>query len=223
MSRYQAFRSVTQNQGRLETLIQAMIADIDKEVQQILAQAEAQADEIRRRGEVAIKEEQREIILRAHEEVQALRQHTLAAARLEAQQMKLEHREKLLAKVFEAARRRFGEVVQWEDYPQIVRHLVAEAVALLADTPGQEKSHHTLIVRMDERTRQAVPGDAIHRWSEELGVPLQVGVSLTSSTGVIVETPDGHRRYDNTLEARLERMQDLLRASVYHILMGEEP
>ena len=37
----------------------------------------------------------------------------------------------------------------------------------------------------------------------------------------MLETPDGHRRYDNTLETRLARMKDDLRTPIYHILMGD--
>jgi vacuolar-type H+-ATPase subunit E/Vma4 len=36
-----------------------------------------------------------------------------------------------------------------------------------------------------------------------------------------VETMDKHRRYDNTLEARLSRQKSALRSSVYQLLMGE--
>jgi vacuolar-type H+-ATPase subunit E/Vma4 len=36
-----------------------------------------------------------------------------------------------------------------------------------------------------------------------------------------VETVDGRRQYDNTLEVRLGRMRNSLRSSVYRLLMGE--
>ena len=44
---------------------------------------------------------------------------------------------------------------------------------------------------------------------------------LEKGTGVVVETHDGHLQYDNTLETRLNRLQNLLRSPVYHLLMGE--
>jgi vacuolar-type H+-ATPase subunit E/Vma4 len=50
---------------------------------------------------------------------------------------------------------------------------------------------------------------------------VQLGTSLTEGTGVIVETAEGHRQYDNTLEARLSRLQEELRSPVYRLLLGE--
>jgi len=38
---------------------------------------------------------------------------------------------------------------------------------------------------------------------------------------VIVQTPDGHLNFDNTLETRLARMQNPLRADVFRLLTGE--
>ena len=56
---------------------------------------------------------------------------------------------------------------------------------------------------------------------KDLAVQLELGEPLERGTGVVLVTADGHRRYDNTLETRLSRMQAALRTPVYHILMGE--
>ena len=61
----------------------------------------------------------------------------------------------------------------------------------------------------------------LEKISEELNVPLKLGAPLKKGTGAVVETPDGHINYDNTLETRLARLQNSLRSPVYHILMGE--
>ncbi len=51
---------------------------------------------------------------------------------------------------------------------------------------------------------------------------LRLGEPLKKSTGVLIETSDQRLRYDNTLETRLNRMQNSLRTFVYHLLMGEK-
>ena len=48
-----------------------------------------------------------------------------------------------------------------------------------------------------------------------------MGEPLKQGMGVVVQTPDGHRRYDNTLETRMTRLQDAMRNPVYRLLMGE--
>ena len=52
-------------------------------------------------------------------------------------------------------------------------------------------------------------------------VTLTLGDRLETGTGIILATPDGRRRYDNTFETRLARMEDGLRTAVYHILMED--
>jgi vacuolar-type H+-ATPase subunit E/Vma4 len=54
-------------------------------------------------------------------------------------------------------------------------------------------------------------------------VQLQAGPVFDQGIGVIVETMDGHLQFDNTLETRLSRMQNSLRARVYELLTGESP
>ena len=59
------------------------------------------------------------------------------------------------------------------------------------------------------------------RVSRDMKVKAKLGEPLKQGTGLIVETEDGRRQYDNTLETRLGRLQDTLRSPVYHLLMGE--
>jgi vacuolar-type H+-ATPase subunit E/Vma4 len=46
-------------------------------------------------------------------------------------------------------------------------------------------------------------------------------VGLPRPVGVIVQSGDGRLRYDNTLQARLNRMRGTLRAPAFRVLMGE--
>jgi vacuolar-type H+-ATPase subunit E/Vma4 len=56
---------------------------------------------------------------------------------------------------------------------------------------------------------------------KELDVDLELGEPLARGIGIVLETADAHRRYDNTLSARLARMEDTLRGRLYHVLMGD--
>jgi V/A-type H+-transporting ATPase subunit E len=197
-------------------LERAIKEQAQKEARQILNDAQAQVERIRGRAQARADAEREAILARAREEDQALRSHAAAAARLGAHTLKLKRRELLLDRVFDNIRQQLASAPDWPDYQQIVRRLLHEAVHSLG-------TNETLVLRADERTRQLLDESTLANLAQELGVRLRVGTPLPQGTGVVLETLDGHRRYDNTLEHRLARMRETLRTPVYHILMGGEP
>jgi vacuolar-type H+-ATPase subunit E/Vma4 len=203
------------SQDNLQALEQAIIEDARAEAQQIVESAQDQAQVLFHEAEVQVKSEGDTILERANKEVETLRSQTAASARIEAQKIKLQRREALLRRVFAGVRERLAGAPQWPDYEQIVRHLVRDAVEHM-DTDNA-------LVRSDPETRKVLTSEVLADVASELGIYLRAGDPLERGTGVIVETPDGHRRYDNTLETRLARMQNGLRNTVYRILSGETP
>jgi len=208
----------------IQALERAIIGDAKEETEQILADAQAKAEDIRRQAEQQADTKREAILQRARQEAETLRSHAAAAAQLEAQTLKLRRREQLLERVFAGARQQLASAPQWPDYKQIARRLVREAVERL----GADE----VLVRADENTRRVLSDEVLTDLEKSFppvggteggGVRLRVGEPLARGTGIVLETPDGHRRYDNTLETRLARIQNTLRASVYHILMGETP
>jgi len=202
--------SVEQN---IQALSRAVLSEARAEAEQILTDAEAKADAIRQRAQEKAQTERQEILEHAQREAKHVRSQCLAAARLQAQKLRLERREKLLDGVFDAARQRMSTVQQWTDYHQIVREWVREAVAYLGSTEAR--------IRTDEYTRGILADGVLNELSAEMNVQLQLEEPLERGLGVVAETVDGHLVYDNTLEARLERWQDELRGPVYRLLMGE--
>jgi len=202
-------------QSDIRALERAIIGDVKEEADHVLADARARAEDIRRQADERAQAERDKILQRARLEAETLRGQAAAAAQLDAQTLTLKRREQLLERVFAEARRQLTSAPQWPDYEQIARRLGREAVERLeADE---------LLVHADERTRRVLSDEVLEDLGNELGVHLRAGEPLARGSGVVLETPDGHRRYDNTLETRLTRMQGGLRASVYRILMGETP
>jgi V/A-type H+-transporting ATPase subunit E len=197
----------------IQALVSAIREEVTGEAGQILADARTQAESIRRQAQTQADAEREAILQRARQEAEALREHTAAAAHLEAQTLKLKRREQLLERAFAEARQQLASAPQWPDYEQIAHRLVREAVERLGAAE--------VVARVDEETRRVLSDDALAELGEELDVHLRDGEPLTRSGGAVVETLDGHRRYDNTLETRLARMRESLRTPVYHILMGE--
>lgn len=203
------------SQDNLQALQQAIMEDARAEAQQIVENAQVQAQALFHEAEAQVKSEGDAILERANKEVEMLRSQSAASARIEAQKLKLQRREELLRRVFASVRERLANAPQWPDYDQIVRYLVQDAVEHM-DTDNA-------LVRSDPQTRKVLTNEVLADLASELGIYLRAGDPLKRGTGVMVETPDGHRRYDNTLETRLARLQNNLRNTVYHILSGEMP
>jgi len=199
----------------IQTLENAIMEEAREETRTILADAQAQVQSIHQQAQAETDAERDAILRRAQEEARVLREHTVAAAQLEAQALKLKRREELLKRAFADARQQLACVSQWPDYEQIVRRLIGEAAAkLYADET---------LIQADESTRRVLSDQMLADLEQELGTRMHTGEPLAHSTGVVLETLDGHRRLDNTLETRLDRMQETLRTAVYRILMEETP
>jgi vacuolar-type H+-ATPase subunit E/Vma4 len=192
-------------------LSRAVLGEAQADAEQIRASAKAKADAIQQRAQDQGEAERDEILKHTRQEVSRIHNQAIAAAQLKARALRLERREKLLNGVFDAARNRLGTVQEWTEYDQIARRLAREAV----DRLGANRAR----ILADERTQAVLTDGVLSEISEETGVQLQLGETLERGTGVVAETVDGHRRYDNTLETRLRRWQNALRSPVYHLLM----
>jgi vacuolar-type H+-ATPase subunit E/Vma4 len=204
---------MTTVEQNIQALSRAVLSEAHAEAEQILADARAKADAVRQRAQKQAQVEQEEILEHARREAAHVRSQCLAAARLQARKLRLERREKLLDEVFAAARQRMATVQQWTEYGQIVREWVREAVTYLGSSAAR--------IRADAHTQAILVEGALSELSEEMDVQLQLGKPLEHGLGVVAETMDGHLRYANTLEARLERWQEELRGPAYRLLMGE--
>jgi vacuolar-type H+-ATPase subunit E/Vma4 len=203
-------KSVDEN---IETLSRAILSEANAEAEQIKNDARARADAIRQQAERQAAEERAAILQHAQQEAERIRSQSMATTQLRARTQQLEHREKLLEGVFQAAKEQLPTVEQWGDYEEIALRLLREAVVQL-----RSKRAH---VQADPVLLKLLADGVLEKISAELNVALKLGTPLKKGTGVVVETSDGHINYDNTLETRLFRLQSSLRSPVYHVLMGE--
>lgn len=198
----------------IETLSQRMVNDANVEAEKILADARARADEIRKRGQMQAEAECQAIIERAQQEIERLRGQAISTTQLKARNEQLEFREQLLDTVFVETREKIPTIQQWNNYDEIATALLKEALLHLKNYPVQ--------VRIDPTIKKLIPVERLEQIAKDLDVQVTGFSELSQGTGVIVETADGHLNYDNTLETRLARLQNILRAPIYHILMGEQ-
>jgi V/A-type H+-transporting ATPase subunit E len=200
-------------EGSMDTLSQAVMSEAQAEADKVLAEARARADAILQEAQLQAEAERKQILERASLEADRTRRQAIATAQIKARTIQLEQREKMLDRVFDTARQGLSNLQQWSDYDRIARQLLEEAIKRL----GADK----IFILADQATLQCLTSEVLGEVSKKMNVQLQVKEPIKQGIGVIVEAEDGRRRYDNTLETRLSRMQDSLRAPVYHILMGE--
>jgi len=197
----------------IESLSRAMESEAKADAEQIRASSQAKADEIRQQARQQAETERGEILDRARQEADRLRGQVIATTQMKARTMELEQREKLLDNIFDAAHKQLSSIQQWSEYNQIAHKLLLEAVQQLGASKIQ--------VRADEQTQKVLTDLGLEQLSKELGAEIILGNPLRQGLGVISETVDGHLQYDNTLETRLDRLQNGLRSPVYRILIGE--
>jgi V/A-type H+-transporting ATPase subunit E len=197
----------------IEMLSRSILSDANGEAEEILAEAAAKADAIRAHAQQQADAERAGILEHASREAERIRSQVVATTQLKTRTMTLEHREKLLDRVFKAAREQLPSLEQWSDYKAIALRLLREALVQL--------KANEVIIHADANTTKLITEKVLKELSEELKLSLTLGKPLEKGTGVVVESADGHLNYDNTLETRLGRLQNQLRSPVYHLLMGE--
>jgi len=198
----------------IEILSRAILKEADVDAEQLKEEAQAKADAIRQRAQDEAEKERRQILDQARQEAERLRGQVVAGAQLKARTRQLEHREKLLDRVFEAAKQKLPALQKRADYNKLAAQLLREGLVQLKASKA--------VVRADPVTQKALKDGVLADLSKELNAELSVGQALEEGTGVIVEASDGHLHFNNTLETRLDRLQSQLRSAVYHVLMGEK-
>jgi vacuolar-type H+-ATPase subunit E/Vma4 len=204
---------MTATDENVKILSRAVLGEVRDSAEKILTEARLKADHIRKQAIEQAALERAKIMDQAALEAERVRSQAVAITQLKARTLELEQREKLLVNVFEAARQKLPELQKAAGYDQIAERLLREALQHLGST--------SVKVLADQQTQTALSSGLLEKISSETKIKIRLGEALAQGIGVIVETEDGRRQYDNTLETRLKRMQDTLRTPVYHILMGE--
>lgn len=198
----------------IEALSRAILKDARAEAEELQEEARAKAETIRQRAQVEAESERKTILERAQQDAERLRSQAVATAQLKARTLQLEHREKLLDKVFETVRERLSSIQKRADYDKLAAQFLREAIAQLNASSAE--------VRADEATERFLKSSTADKVAKELNARITFGKSLESGIGLVVSASDGHLTYDNTLETRLSRLQNSLRSAVYQVLMGEK-
>ena len=180
------------------------------------------------------REKAREVIdaaLRMAEEVgssedQSLRERYDETARRRSAELEVEEqrrltsfRSEIIEEMFKKVQDRLEEYVESEEYAKTLKSLIIEAASTLG---GGE-----LVVLVNNKDRRLVTRRILEEFSREVQelTGNETGIQLSKQTGkqlggAVVSTTDGTANIDNTLEARIERVNEDNLLEIETILFG---
>jgi len=141
-------------------------------------------------------------------QAESVKRQIIGAAELEARNAQLKSLERAVNDAFENATKQISSSTG-AAYEEAIQRLIQEGV----DVIGPKAK-----VQCASKDRRAVASAA-----RKLGEGAKVSLEeepIETIGGVVLTTPDGSVRFDNTFEARLERMKPSLRKEIAAILTG---
>jgi V/A-type H+/Na+-transporting ATPase subunit E len=143
-------------------------------------------------------------------QAEALRRQLIGSAELEVRNAKLETLERAVVEVFERATEKL-KAMSGARYEKALVALISEGAGVLGPKAK---------VYCNPKDRKAV-ASAMSKVGGGQSKPTLVKEGIQAIGGVVMSSPDGTVKFDNTFEARLERMRPTLRMDVSSALSAE--
>jgi V/A-type H+-transporting ATPase subunit E len=148
-----------------------------------------------------LEQEYDRIIIDGKKEADKLQKQITGSASLEARNKQLLFVEESVEKVFAQAIEKLNGLIRNEDYTKLVTQLLEESVKGLGTS--------NVIVECNAKDKSVVQS-ILSKFS---------GATLSSNTinclgGIIVKSKDGSMSFDNTIDARIERLKPLIRKDI---------
>ncbi|MEO2151037.1 MAG: V-type ATP synthase subunit E [Thermococcus sp.] len=199
-----------------ELIIQEINREAEQKIQYILSEAREEAEKLKEEARKRAEAKAEWILRKAKTQAEIEKQRIIANAKLEVRKKKLAVQEELIRSVIESLKERLANLPEDEYFPMLVE-LTAKAV--------EELGTNKVIVRSNERTLKLIVerlSEFREKLKESLGkdVEVTVGEPIQTIGGILVESSDGTVRVDNTFEARIERFESDLRATIAKALFG---
>jgi V/A-type H+/Na+-transporting ATPase subunit E len=200
-----------------EKIVESILSESHGKADEIIKEAEKQANEIIERGNIEAQEKQQKILENAHKEADIKFNQIISDAKLNSKRKILEAREELMEKTFHEAEEELKKMASSDsaDYLNSLKKLSKEA-SLEIGGGSLEIFLKTEDVPKIEGTLDSIAEEV----STETGIKttIKLGGTVKTIGGVIVKTENGNIEVNNTIEARMERFRSLLRLEVAKVL-----
>ncbi len=125
----------------------------------------------------------------------------------EIKEQGLRMREKVFSAAFDLAGQRLSTLRQDKNYPAVFEKLAREAAGAMGDRP--------FVVHVDGRDLELCK-----KTLAAMNIRCEVLTDLQCTGGLVASSPDGLISISNTIESRLQRIQEHKKLEIYAILSG---
>jgi len=148
-------------------------------------------------------------------QAEALRRQIIGSAEMSARNQSLEVIEENLNAAFASAIQKLEASTSSEDYEMLLKKMVEEGI--------DQVGGNDFVVTGNSKDQQAIQRVIDQISKENSGVQIQRGSTrLTKSVGgITISSADGYVTFDNTYEARLERLRPALRKQIAQLFLED--
>ena len=204
-----------------QRIIDKIVQISETEVNKISSEAQENAEEIRKEAELKANTEAQDIINHGTQEAKREKQRIVADARLKAKRKMMSMQEHLMQESFEQATKYIqelvvkGEIAEY-NYQAIITNFISEAAEIIGQQSLQlsfnerdKKRFKPLLSQITQNVSQALCKEVTLSIAEK-AIPTLGGVNVKSADGMV--------GVDNTIEARMSRFNEDLKAKVTKVL-----
>jgi vacuolar-type H+-ATPase subunit E/Vma4 len=192
-----------------------VLADLQKETEAIIYKSEMEAKEKLEKAKVEAESMYAQVVGVAKEEIVASQRRAIALIEVEIRNHLLRVKESLVDDVFEGVKGRLDQFVVASAYYPFLLVLIEEA--------ARKVSGKSLVVFVNSKDGEWLLDGNLERLSKKMRVTLLLSdESIECIGGCRVQSSDGRRGFDNTLNARLDLAKESARGRVAKILFDLE-
>lgn len=196
----------------VEKIEQRILFDAKAEAERIVKKAREEADLVIEKARKEAETRARQIRTEEDEKTAQACARLLSQSRIEARKVHRSAREKAIKEVFTGAKAEIGKIRENARYPDIFFRLAAEGIRNLGHDRVELEVHPA---------DRPLAEDFIRKWGKNPGECTISTRTVMTNGGVVVSVPGGTVKVNNTVEARLERMEREIVAKVARILFQE--
>jgi V/A-type H+-transporting ATPase subunit E len=202
-------------------IIEKIVQMAEEESSKITSEAQQKAGEIQKEAELNATTEAQDIIDHGTQEAKREKQRIIADARLKAKRKKMAMQEQLMQESFEQATKYLQDLIEKGEnseykYNTIITNFIDEDAEII----GDQKLQLTFNEK-DQKRFQPILAQISEQVSQTLGSKVTLSInekSLPTLGGVNVRSLEAAVGVDNTIESRMSRFNEQLKAEVTRIL-----
>lgn len=199
--------------GQLELLCRAISEEGQKEAEKILSLARADAERVIVDAKERAERDFQEKILSERAKAHAEAKRLVDSAELEARRRLMSFHEEVIREVLDSLDERFRRFRSQPDYVDFLLYTWKEGIEHL---PGKE-----FLVELNLEDQKLIE-EKMGELARERSIKMEIMPSSSFEGGIRIYTADRRLLYDNSLSARLKRIENDIRQHIWREIFGTE-